>query len=938
MRYWVYINDKVDGPYEETNLVTVPGFTPDTLICSEEVASNGGQEWVKASSIFEFDEVPVDPAPVAPVAAAPVAAVAPAVANTVDTAALLSRLETLTQEVSHLQNQLSSMQTHLDQTLEENKKLAQQVSTPVHEQPLPEVHVAQPQMQIPEEEPLPEVELPVEEPLPQADLPAEEPLPQLDLPADEPLHDEVNLPTDQPVAAVLPEEQSVDEAGPEEELVLRSALDSLYGEKPISENVQEEAFQDLLPGREKETVADIADDLELIPVKEENSTVKEALITTPSADEAAKDALIEELTSSPKEDVIDQIIQEHQEEKKDSVVPGIAAGATAVAAAAGLAALAGTKEKSAETLEIAPDKENPFHLEEVLPSDQLPADVPAKKEEPILDLPELTPLPDEIQQDGALPPASTSQSDVIEELVPGATLDKENELEKREKADGFYLRPEEETPEEQKPSLDLDSVNESPALQEEPAPAEEVVTEEPVLNLEPVNEEPTVQEESASAEEATAQEPTTEPEPVNEEPAVQEEPAPVEEAVTEKPTVEPEPVQEEPASTEETAKEETKTLTQKDLEDAFGPLEDQPALKEDAQSSKGTAAVIGAGAIGAAALAALAAKQQEPEPQTLEETLEKTLSGSTQTMLSDNPNDLTEIELKEGSTYLISDFVPPAQMTDDFAQMLGVRKEDALQNTSFQDILATTGQTTRPLATKEGMPADLAATQINLENTIQAKRGASLDIKTVPMVHEPAQSNRLDMSGLNNDVNAQHDIKRATKGINAKMIAGILIGILLFIILYVLLGLMHLLPNAINVFGDKKATTQVEQPAEELLSQQPAQLQPQLPQEQGPKDDATADQEDALYRVQSFPLPNGFTLQQFIENKHAYAEPEQITWEVSESVEPDNYSILVKVPPENPQSFKTSYRFNYNMVSGLLDPTTSDAKNLLDQAYGNAPR
>ncbi len=912
MRYWVYINDKVDGPYEETNLVTVPGFTPDTLICSEEVASNGGQEWVKASSIFEFDEVPVEPAPAAP-AAAPVAAVAAAGANTIDTAALLSRLETLTQEVSHLQNQLSSMQTHLDQTLEENKKLAQQVATPAYEHPSPETHVAQPQVQIPAEEPLPEVGLPAAETLPPVDLPAVEPLPKTDLPAEEPLHDEVNLAADQP-AAVLPEEQSVGEQdGPEEELVLRSALDSLYGEKPVVQSVQEEAFQDLLPGREKETVADIADDLELIPVKEETSTVKEALITTPSSDEAAKDALIEELTSSPKEDVIDQIIQEHQEEKKDSVLPGLAAGATAVAAAAGLAALADTKEKPAEAFEIAPDKDNPFNLEEVLPSDQLPADVPATQEEPILDLPELTPLPQEVQ-DGALPPASTSQSDVIEELVPGATLDKENELEKREKAGGFYLKPEEETPDAQKPSIDLDSVNEGPATEEEPAPTEQ----------------PAAQEEAAQEE---AQE---EPAPVEE--PTKEEPAPTKEEAQEEPAAEPEPVAEEPAPTEEPAKEEPKTLTQKDLEDAFGPLEDQPALQEDASSNKATAAVIGAGAIGAAALAALAAKQQEAEPQTLEETLEKTLSGASKTTLSDNPNDLTEIELKEGSTYLISDFVPPAQMNDDFAQMLGVRKEDALQNTSFQDILATTGQTTRPLATKEGMPADLAATQINLENTIQAKRGASLDIKTVPMVHEPAQSDRLDISGLNNDVNTQHDVKHAAKGVNAKMVAGILIGILLVIILYVLLGLMHLLPNAINVFGDKKKPAQVEQPAEELLSQQSVQAQPQLPQEQGPKDDATADREDALYRVQGFPLPNGFTLQQFIENKHAYAEPEQITWEISESVEPDNYSVLVKVPPENPQSFKTSYRFNYNMVSGLLDPTTSDAKNLLDQAYGNAAR
>ena len=57
MRYWVYINDKVDGPYEEDKLVTLQGFTPDTLICAEEIAAGGSQEWVKASSIFEFDQV-----------------------------------------------------------------------------------------------------------------------------------------------------------------------------------------------------------------------------------------------------------------------------------------------------------------------------------------------------------------------------------------------------------------------------------------------------------------------------------------------------------------------------------------------------------------------------------------------------------------------------------------------------------------------------------------------------------------------------------------------------------------------------------------------------------------------------------------------------------------------------------------------------------------
>ena len=54
MKYWVYINDKVAGPYDETALETVAGFTPETLILSEDAAAKGSQQWVAASSVFEF--------------------------------------------------------------------------------------------------------------------------------------------------------------------------------------------------------------------------------------------------------------------------------------------------------------------------------------------------------------------------------------------------------------------------------------------------------------------------------------------------------------------------------------------------------------------------------------------------------------------------------------------------------------------------------------------------------------------------------------------------------------------------------------------------------------------------------------------------------------------------------------------------------------------
>ena len=95
-----------------------------------------------------------------------------------------------------------------------------------------------------------------------------------------------------------------------------------------------------------------------------------------------------------------------------------------------------------------------------------------------------------------------------------------------------------------------------------------------------------------------------------------------------------------------------------------------------------------------------------------------------------------------------------------------------------------------------------------------------------------------------------------------------------------------------------------------------------------------------LTEVKNFRLANGYTLQQFIEAKHPAAK-NLITWEISTAVDPDNYSVLVKVPPENPQSFKISYRFNYNTVTKALDPTISDAKNLLDsvaQSMGAMPQ
>lgn len=958
MRYWVYINDKVDGPYDEDKLVTLQGFTPDTLICSEEVASSGGQEWVKASSIFEFDEVPANEETAPTQAQQPSAQAQP----DAQTQALIAKLEALTSGMSNLQAKLDSMQQHLDNALEQNKKLSDQVASLSH--------------------------------------PTQEAAPTIS--TDEPHSNTITL-TRHDMNSAEEEKEAPQEEEPafpqqaapeEEEVIIRSALDSLYGGKPVE---LEDTFQDLIPEKtaeqqarkaaeEEQAVHNIEPELEFIPVQEENkeepspkpepapvaamqptqedkaeplpadaldeiekemtflslgeqqeaqpapqpvqaepapeqtpaveapaaqepaeqapaveepaseepvaeesaaqepaaesSELKEAVITTPGVEETTKDALINELTASPKEDILDQIIAQHQQEQEtapqeeESHTAQVALGAAAAGlAAASLVSLV-DNEQDPQPMAIATDKDHPDQLEEVLPSAQMPADVPAQPQPEMMpaDLPSVEQTPSEERPVEEVAQPQTSQlpvTDMPQELP-------------------------QPTSEENAPA-DLPSVEELVPLAENTAEEsswqeqdiEELAQPQPA-EVESVD----ITEETAEKEVPAAQELVSEEVP----------PAPQEEELA-APKEEPAPQEEEPAAPEELAAEEVPAadapkeaaqsmgaITDKDLQDAFGS-DDTETVTAPADNPS-----------------------NEPLPE-------------------GNPNELTEIELKEGSTYLISDFVPPAQLTDNVADVMEGQnqeeeRQDKKQETIFQDMLAavTKSQSFKALDT-DGLPDDLAATQVNLENTIQAKRGASLDIKTVPMVPEPQNTQRLDVDELN-DVNAQHDLK-TNKGLSksTKTVMMLLVGLLLLIILYVVLGMMKLLPASVNLFTGKQAPAA--QTAQEILAE------PQLPVVQEPPAPTAAQQ--AQEKVQNFPLPNAMTLKAFIESKHATIAPELITWETAEAVEADNYAITVKVPPENPQNFKTVYRFNYNMVSGLLDPTVSDAKNLLDQAYGVQP-
>jgi hypothetical protein len=82
-------------------------------------------------------------------------------------------------------------------------------------------------------------------------------------------------------------------------------------------------------------------------------------------------------------------------------------------------------------------------------------------------------------------------------------------------------------------------------------------------------------------------------------------------------------------------------------------------------------------------------------------------------------------------------------------------------------------------------------------------------------------------------------------------------------------------------------------------------------------------------KVKNYTFNNGAaTLESKIKSAHPNLSGE-IEWAAHATEEPNIYSIAVKVP-QNAQGQGFSYRYNYNLEENILTPTTSGAKNIMD--------
>lgn len=878
MRYWVYINDKVDGPYDEDKLAVLDGFTPDTLICSEEIEEGGSQEWVKASSVFEFDEATktMTRAPLTQeeldtvrgntadvTATSPITQV-PASVDTSATKILIDKIDLLTREIE-------SLKTKLDAAL------AAGVSVPKAEQTAPVSAAEKTATVSPQSEPVTE----------EAAITNTESLvnhaEQLVAQASA---NTVNKPMDflDEIQIGSSKTENLAEKGGEE-VVLRSALDSLYNSKTAvqPEEEKEATFQDLLSSAKVITE-------QTIPAAAEK--------TAPATQETPAE-------TEPK-------AQEAQPQ----------------------------------------EKQEPSSLHVTQEEQPAPAPISEEKREEIIN--EIT--------------APAQQDNLILQAISDA-----------QKEEGLKLAedtaPAEEPAPETQPSLNIshetaeqDQPADLPSLAEEPAPAQEEPKEKESLDLSNQPQLTIVNEETA-APKAEPQPQAAEPQgpeiaPVSDEltpmdPTENQDKAPQENTETIKELV--------PGKKIEPQKEEEGLISQADLAEAFterAPAPEFPIPQEE-----------------------------QPAPDKEEEVvapIEQTASLPEGKGFY-NPNDMTEVELKEGSTYLISDFIPPAQANaandKTIPQAYGAvpgSAEAAQASAEEKDTANTVQVQSLNEAVEEIVPsqkadqADLTMSKVVLENTIKTKRGATMDIKTVPMVQEPANSERLDLSDSDlADINAQHDLKAAdvkpgNKNLT-KMVLGALASVVILVLIYVMLAYLELLPAQFNFIKSQTpaASQMQDEQLNEMLGTQPdaaalPATQTQLPQQPGtlpqqpgympntqgqmqpgampaqqgqmmpgqmgqmqPGQNPNAMLDAILTEVKNFPLANGQTLQQLINSRHPAAQ-NLIEWTITTAVEPDNYSILVKVPPENPQSFKIPYRFNYNTVTKTLEPTISDSKNLLD--------
>ncbi len=215
-----------------------------------------------------------------------------------------------------------------------------------------------------------------------------------------------------------------------------------------------------------------------------------------------------------------------------------------------------------------------------------------------------------------------------------------------------------------------------------------------------------------------------------------------------------------------------------------------------------------------------------------------------------------------------------------------------------------------------------------LENSV--KREKPSDIKTVPLVPE-VLGQEIHSSPYVESATAK--LRKTSPLINA-LKWGVIVLVVVIIVMAALSGLavMGKIPEGLSpihkiIYSLRKPQPQQasnveeeymdEDLAPEVIDQEVAEPVNEQPQTQ-----------DVVNQVKNYTFPDGTTLENRIQNMHGNLSNE-IEWSLISTEENGIYSIAVKIPQnKNGQGF--SYRFNYDLTRNILVPTTSEAKNIME--------
>ena len=208
------------------------------------------------------------------------------------------------------------------------------------------------------------------------------------------------------------------------------------------------------------------------------------------------------------------------------------------------------------------------------------------------------------------------------------------------------------------------------------------------------------------------------------------------------------------------------------------------------------------------------------------------------------------------------------------------------------------------------------------------KRAKPSDIKTVPLVPEV----------MGQEIHSSPYVESATAKLGRRSVLSNLIKwifIISMISIMIACGLsflafMGVVPERVSLIHTvinsyQKTNKEKDATVNEALS--PEIVQEATPYEQNYQEEQN--QENAIIeKVKNYTFDDGTTLQSRIRYYHQNLSGE-IEWTSIPTDEQNVYSIAVKIP-QNMDGQGFSYRFNYNVAGNILTPTTSGAKNIIE--------